>query len=72
MDAEILERLVRIEAGLAEHMRRTAAAEDRLAMVEDRVLEFLRHQAAWAGAGKALTVLGTVAGILGVLWKALG
>lgn len=70
------------KAILDEHMRRTAAAEENIELlrlrdekrdeeVEDRIKPLEKHVAMWAGAGKVLAVLGTIAAIIGAVVKAV-
>lgn len=73
MDAEkVYERLGRIEAGLAEHMRRSEALEASVELLRADVKPLQAHVAAWAGVAKALGVAGGLAGIAGALWKMIG
>lgn len=72
MTDQVLERLARIEANLAEHMRRSDTLEAMHADLSARVIPLEAHVAGWAGAGKALAVLGTLAAVGGGLWRLLG
>lgn len=65
-------RLDRIEQQLAEHMRRTAANEQHLDMLQAEFEPIKSHVAAWGGVGKAITVLGGLAGIAAGAAKLLG
>jgi hypothetical protein len=67
----IREAQARHEQQLAEHMRRTEAAEERLVLVEERMRPLEAHVERWAGAGKVLAVLGAVIGVVGTLWRIL-
>jgi hypothetical protein len=46
--------------------------EQRSLQLEERVLPIERHVAMWSGVGKALTVLGVLAGIVASVAKVLG
>lgn len=58
---------------LDEHIRRTAAVEQHVRLLEsdhsERIAPLERHTAMWAGAMKVLLVLGAIAGIATAVWK---
>lgn len=49
---------------LGEHMRRTSLAESRLDHIQLEVDPLTRAHAMWSGVGKAVAVLGVIAGIV--------
>lgn len=72
-------RLARIEADLAEHMRRSLAAEESVRLTREQLdharkeLEPLKlHVAAWAGVAKAATVIGSLAAGAAAIAKLFG
>lgn len=46
--------------------------EQRSTQLEERVTPIERHVAMWSGVGKAVAVLGTLAGAVAGLWRAFG
>lgn len=63
--------LARQHVTLSEHMRRTEASEARLEKLEVEMQPLTRAHFMWAGVGKLLAVLGTIAAVLGVALKFL-
>lgn len=59
------------QVSLEEHMRRTEANEKHLELIESRVSPLEAHVSMWAGAGKVLAILGTLAGIAAAVYKVL-
>lgn len=70
--ADIKVTLAAQAASLDEHMRRTEAAEASLEKLHAEVIPLKQHVAMWAGAGKVLAILGTLATIGALVMKALG
>jgi hypothetical protein len=69
--ARLRDQLDRIELNLAEHMRRTEALEALHDELHERIKPIEQHVSMWAGAGKAVTYLLTILGIVAAIFKAL-
>lgn len=61
-----------VKGDLREHMRRTAANEEGLALLRAEVEPLKAHVAMWLGAWKVVVVVGALAGSVVSLIKLLG
>jgi hypothetical protein len=66
---DIRTELVEVKADLREHMRRTEILEERSDAFMARLDPMEKHVERWAGAGKAVAILGSAVGLLAGLWK---
>lgn len=67
--AKIDSTLVKQEAHLEEHIRRTEASEARLDVIEKSLVPLQHHVVMFSGAGKLLTIVATLIGMAAAVYK---
>lgn len=64
--------LVKQEANVAEHMRRTDLLEEHIGEIRKELSPIKAHVAAWGGAGKVLAVISALSALAFTIWKFTG
>lgn len=64
--------LVRQQAILEEHQRRSIANEENVKLLRDEIKPIDKHVAMMNGAGKLITIIGVVAGLVAAIAKLSG